>query len=206
MKYRTMAADPPWPYNDRLGMSDTPRSAEANYDTMTVQQICELRGTDFSGSVAGFEFEPDAFLWLWTTNPFLLNGAAAAVCTAWGFVPKQLITWVKGKLVIEDEPSGTMWPELKMPMGMGRYTRGVTEHLILATRGKAASHVQARNQRNVLLWPEEEVLVAARGPHSVKPESAYKLIEDVCPGPYVELFARRPRPGWTTWGKEAPQV
>lgn len=30
----------------------------------------------------------------------------------------------------------------------------------------------------------------------------YDVIERVSPGPYLELFARRHRPGWDVWGNE----
>lgn len=36
--------------------------------------------------------------------------------------------------------------------------------------------------------------------HSAKPAAALDLVESVSPGPYVELFARRPRLGWDSWG------
>ena len=45
------------------------------------------------------------------------------------------------------------------------------------------------------VWP--------RGGHSRKPEAFYDLVESVSPGPYLELFARRQRLGWDTWGNEA---
>jgi hypothetical protein len=32
---------------------------------------------------------------------------------------------------------------------------------------------------------------------------AIDLVEQVSPGPYLELFARRQRLGWDTWGNEA---
>jgi len=41
-----------------------------------------------------------------------------------------------------------------------------------------------------------------RGKHSQKPEGFQDMIEKVSPGPYVELFARRKRPGWDVWGNE----
>jgi N6-adenosine-specific RNA methylase IME4 len=47
------------------------------------------------------------------------------------------------------------------------------------------------------------VLSLARLAHSQKPEAFLDLIERVSPGPYVELFARRDRLGWDTWGNEA---
>jgi N6-adenosine-specific RNA methylase IME4 len=38
--------------------------------------------------------------------------------------------------------------------------------------------------------------------HSEKPSSAYDLIEARSRGPFLEMFAREERPGWTVWGNE----
>ena len=50
------------------------------------------------------------------------------------------------------------------------------------------------------------VLMAPRGTHSQKPEAFSELVERASPGPYLELFARRQRPGWTCWGNEVCPV
>jgi N6-adenosine-specific RNA methylase IME4 len=42
-----------------------------------------------------------------------------------------------------------------------------------------------------------------RAAHSAKPEAFLDLVEETSPGPYLELFARRNRLGWDTWGNEA---
>jgi N6-adenosine-specific RNA methylase IME4 len=50
-----------------------------------------------------------------------------------------------------------------------------------------------------------QVVVAPRleeAEHSEKPEEVARRIERLYPGPYLELFARRPRERWTTWGNE----
>lgn len=39
-----------------------------------------------------------------------------------------------------------------------------------------------------------------RRAHSEKPPQFLDIVEQVCPGPYVELFARQPRLGWDSWG------
>ena len=39
--------------------------------------------------------------------------------------------------------------------------------------------------------------------HPRKPDEQYALIESCSPGPWLELFARHPAPGWTVWGDEA---
>lgn len=41
-----------------------------------------------------------------------------------------------------------------------------------------------------------------RGTHSRKPDAFYDLVERMSPGPYIDLFARRQRPGWDVWGDE----
>ncbi len=38
------------------------------------------------------------------------------------------------------------------------------------------------------------------GVHSAKPPAFLDIVEQVSPGPYVELFARAPRLGWDSWG------
>lgn len=44
---------------------------------------------------------------------------------------------------------------------------------------------------------------APRGDHSAKPDLFLDLIERMSPPPRLELFARRQRLGWDTWGDEA---
>jgi N6-adenosine-specific RNA methylase IME4 len=39
--------------------------------------------------------------------------------------------------------------------------------------------------------------------HSRKPDEQYPIIEACSPGPFVELFARGARKGWTAWGNQA---
>jgi N6-adenosine-specific RNA methylase IME4 len=46
------------------------------------------------------------------------------------------------------------------------------------------------------------LIMADRTEHSVKPEAAYTLIEAASPPARLEMFARRPRQGWTAWGNE----
>jgi N6-adenosine-specific RNA methylase IME4 len=112
----------------------------------------------------------DAILWLWATNAHLED--AYRIVRGWGFTPKTLLTWVK--------PA----------MGTGHWLRGQTEQCILAVRGRPI--VKLTTQTTVLHAP-------ARG-HSRKPDAFYEMVESLCPGSKVELFARRRRKGWVTWG------
>ena len=38
--------------------------------------------------------------------------------------------------------------------------------------------------------------------HSEKPDEAYSRMQRLFAGPYLELFGRKLRPGWTVWGNE----
>ena len=119
--------------------------------------------------------EEDSILWLWTTNAHLR--VAFDVVEAWGFEYKALLTWVKNQ------------------MGTGEWLRGQTEHCLLAARGQP---VFRRGEHSTLLE-------ACRREHSRKPEEFYKLVEDLCPGSRVELFARRRRDGWESHGAQIDQ-
>jgi N6-adenosine-specific RNA methylase IME4/ParB-like chromosome segregation protein Spo0J len=115
----------------------------------------------------------DAVLWMWTTNAHL--EAAQAIVKAYGFEAKTVLTWAKNQI------------------GMGDWLRGQTEHCIMAVRGRPV----------VELAGQSTLLTAKRREHSRKPEEFYSLVESLCPGSKVELFARQPREGWATWGAEA---
>lgn len=117
----------------------------------------------------------DAHLYLWTTN-FRLEDAYE-VARAWGFKPSTLLTWCK-------VPKG---------VGLGGTFSLSSEFILFARRGSLPS--LRRVERTWFTWP--------RGSHSRKPEAFLDLVETVSPGPYLELFARRNRLGWHTWGNES---
>jgi N6-adenosine-specific RNA methylase IME4 len=116
----------------------------------------------------------DAHLWLWGINGLMED--AYRVVRAWGFSPLTLVTWCK--------PGP----------GVGYYLRNNTEHVILASRGKP----QVPGEKALSTW-----YVWPRQPHSQKPDAFYDLVEQVSPGPYVEVFARRHRFFWDVWGNES---
>jgi N6-adenosine-specific RNA methylase IME4 len=190
VRYSTIVADPAWPYEDALAsgkdnrMGKVNRAASGHYQTMSIQAICDL-GQRGPLRIAGYHINYDSFLWLWVTNPILIDGSAARVAKAWGFNPRQLVTWVKGR-VADDR--------LVLNVGLGHLTRGATEHLLLCTRGRSKHLLKNRRTPNVF--------VAPRGRHSEKPQAAFDLVEQLTPSPYLELFARAHRPGWHCWGNE----
>lgn len=120
----------------------------------------------------GDRAEDDCVLWLWTTNAFMRE--AYECLDAWGFTAKTILTWVKDR------------------MGTGDWLRGKTEHCLMAVRGKPV--VQLTNQTTALEAPLRE--------HSRKPDEFFALVESLCPGTRLEMFAREGRDGWQAWGAE----
>jgi len=120
----------------------------------------------------------DCNLFLWTTNGFLPE--ALAIVRLWRFEYHLLWTWCK-------------------PTGMGAHPRNATEHVVLASRGSPPQQMD-RHAPQTLNWFQ-----APTTGHSQKPEAFLDIVEQVSPGPYLELFARRNRLGWDTWGNEALQ-
>lgn len=168
-RYAVIVADPPWRYDDTLDGSDLARGG-LEYPTMSVDEICAMKVGENLGT-------PNCVLWLWTTNAFLLDGAAARVVREWGFTAKALLTWRKDRI------------------GAGRYLRNQTEHVILAIKGSPVLNGEST----------PNVFDAPRRGHSEKPEKAFEIFERVSPagaGARLELFAREPRQGWITSGSE----
>lgn len=122
----------------------------------------------------------DALLFLWrvASQP----EEACRVVRAWGFTPKSEIVWLK-------KSSGG-----KPHFGMGRYVRFAHEVCIIASRGRGLLQIRDHSVRSTFEAPT--------GRHSEKPEVFYDIVERLSAGPYVELFARRHRPGWQCFGNE----
>jgi N6-adenosine-specific RNA methylase IME4 len=114
----------------------------------------------------------DAHLYLWTTNRYVPD--AFDIVKAWGFRYAQILVWCK-------PPMG---------VGPGGAFSITTEFLLFARRGR----LKAKSRVDRTWW------VASREAHSAKPPAFLDLVEQVSPGPYVELFARAPRLGWDSWG------
>jgi len=122
-----------------------------------------------------------AALFLWACWPVLPD--ALRVIQAWGFEYKT-IAWVWAKLNRNNMGFFT---------GMGYYTRANTEPCLLAVRGRMP--VAVHDVQALIVSPVRE--------HSRKPDEQYSKIERLYPGgPYLEMFARRSRPGWDVWGNE----
>jgi N6-adenosine-specific RNA methylase IME4 len=174
-KFATILADPPWRFVNRTGKMAPEHRRLSRYETMTTPDICALPVAECAA--------PTAHLYLWVPNALLPEGLE--VMRAWGFSYKSNIVW--HKLRKDGGSDGR---------GVGFYFRNVTELLLFGVRGKNARTLDAgRRQVNYMGTRKRE--------HSRKPDEQYDLIESCSPGPYLELFARGTRKGWTYWGNQA---
>lgn len=185
-RYCTVLADPPWrqkagPLTGDFGVGfavDGHRpSQDLAYPTMSLGQIEALPVNTLAAA--------DAHLYLWVTNRYVEH--AHDVARAWGFTPSTLLVWAKET----------------MGGGMGGDAFGIsTEFLLFARRGSLPA--LNRYQRSWFQW-KRRYDDRGKPMGSAKPLESYGMIEDVSPGPYVELFSRerRPRLGWDYWGDES---
>ena len=80
--------------------------------------------------------------------------------------------------------------------------RSVHRHaLVLNRNGKPDYHALSPRRHDV-----RSVFFASVGRHSEKPEAFDALVEGLCRGPYAEVFARRRRAGWQSYGDELPEA
>jgi N6-adenosine-specific RNA methylase IME4 len=164
---RTMVADPPWQFGDRL--PGPGRGAAKHYRCLSVTEICAFPLPPLA---------PDCTLFLWRVAA--MQREALDVMAAWGFTLKTEIVWVK-----TTRAGGPR-------MGMGRTVRMAHETCLVGVRGRP---VTVRHD-------VPSVFFAPRGKHSEKPAVFYDIVESLRDGPYVELFARHQRQGWTSLGDE----
>ena len=172
---RCVLMDPPW--DRERGGGQIQRGADRHYPLMSVPDI---HRTIVEGCEHWDRLCDDAHIWIWVTNPVLMSGEAHELAGLLGVEPKSCFTWVK------------MTDEGTLQKGLGQYSMGSTEHLLLCRRGD-------------FIRPETRhptAFFAPRTKHSKKPEESYEIIESTSPGGYLEIFARRPRQGWIVWGNE----
>lgn len=133
----------------------------------------------------------DCALFMWVVGSHLTE--AIELAAAWGFTFKtDAFYWVKQRL-IEADQADLFTGDLPEPrMGFGYWTRKQVEPCWLFTRGAPAR--LNKGVRQVILEPRRE--------HSRKPDVARDRIEALVGGPYLEMFARSTRPGWSAWGNE----
>ena len=174
--FGAVLADPPWRFQNRTGKVAPEHRRLSRYDTMTTGAVCALPVPDVVGE--------NAHLYLWVQNALIADGLR--VMESWGFEYKSNLVWAKRRK--DGGPDGR---------GVGFYFRNVTELILFGVRGRMRTLPPGRRQVNMIETRKRE--------HSRKPDEQYEIIEACSPGPYLEMFARYPRKGWTSWGLEADE-
>lgn len=173
-KFDVILADPPWLYKREETGGSMNSGALSKYPVMSIEAIASMPIGKFAAE--------NCALFIWVVSPKLYDGIDE-IWKSWGFrYVTKAWTWVKAN------KSG-----FGFFTGMGHYTRANTEDCLLCIKGSmpVASHaIQA-----LIYYPVRE--------HSRKPDDQYRKIETLYPNArYLELFARRKRQGWASWGNE----
>ena len=175
LRFACIMADPPWHY----GRSWDTGSEKAQYKGFNNKAVPmpydQMKLPEIKALPVGELAADQCDLYLWATQKYLPD--AFDVLKAWGFRYCQTLTWCKA-------PRGT---------GQGGLYCPTTEFLILGRRGK----MPAKKRIDSTWWQ-----VKRQKRHSQKPEFFHDMIESQSDGPRLELFARRTRLGWSTWGNE----
>jgi N6-adenosine-specific RNA methylase IME4/DNA modification methylase len=122
----------------------------------------------------------DATLFLWVPHSMLEE--AFWVMRCWGF---------------ENARTGMAWDKTD-GYGNGFSFRMQHEHLLVGRRPLAPRHFEDHSISSVLHAP--------RGEHSEKPPEVHDIVERALggKGPFLELFGRKPVPGWKVLGNQLP--
>jgi N6-adenosine-specific RNA methylase IME4 len=174
-RFSCVVADPPWKIdlNRKTAHRCSGRKTGSEWPPFVAQLSYPVMPDDQIAALRP-PVADESHLYLWTVNAKV--EAAYHVAREWGFKPSTLLTWAKAP----------------MGIGLGGTFCNTTEFCLFARRGV----LPAKSRVNTTWWRWK------RGKHSVKPLEFHEIVEAVSPGPYLEMFARRKRFGWASWGNE----
>jgi len=245
-RYRTIVADPPWPYEE--GFNGFGNRRGLPYKSMTVEEIAALPVASLA--------DAGCHIYVWTTNRYL--PVALSIVEMWGFSYSATLVWAKppgqkglgGRFAITTEfivhAMASQQTKARRVERAGAVIRAAREAAGL-TRAEVFHRVRGGKKTGIVNnweldislpnendWQKLQALLPLlagvprpevpppppretepyarhpstwwawpRGAHSAKPDAFLDIVEQVSPGPYVELFARRARFGWDYWGDES---
>lgn len=178
-KYRTVVADPPWemPSGGQYSKGHARWKRNSKNRKPADLPYATMPMDEIKALPIADLAEDDAHLYLWVPNVHLET--SYGVARAWGFKPSQVLVWTKA-------PRG---------LGLGGAFTNTTEYVLFCRRGSLRP--LARQDTTWWNWKRPH------NTHSAKPDGFLDVVEQVSPGPYVELFARRARFGWDYCGDES---
>lgn len=166
------------PSHHKMGVSS--RHPSTKYRTMPMK---EIRALPIKALAA-----KDCALFMWSSGCWL--DQHISVARGWGFrFCTRAFLWPKMKKDYVD----ALFLEEDAFIATGYTTRKQTEDCLLFKTGNPK-----RISKSI-----RELIFAARREHSRKPDQTFARIEALYPGPYLDIFGRESRPGWTVWGNEA---
>lgn len=171
-RYAIIYADPPWDYKGQTQHAGAGSKATGSAQT----HYNTLTLPQLKRLNLRDVCAENALLFMWVTGPFINQGVD--LMTAWGFAFATV---------------AFVWD--KQAVNPGFYTMSQTEFVFVGKRGSIPRPRGARNMRQLVSEKRTE--------HSVKPEEVRYRIEAMFPTQRkLEIFARRPAPGWDVWGNE----
>ncbi len=177
--YGAILADPPWKFETWGSQANAATDVNKHYRTMSISEIAALPVAELAAD--------DCVLFIWICWPTM--DRALEVMAAWGFKYKTCaFSWIKA----DGSQVDMFAQEIPVQIGTGYWTRSNSEVCLLGTKG----------QPKRLNSDVRQAVVTPRREHSRKPEGIHGRIERLVAGPYLELFARQQRPGWTVWGNQ----
>lgn len=194
--FRVILADFPWEF-EHWSEKGQGKAAQAHYDVLSIEEIITLPLSALAADNCAF--------FMWVTWPLAMRWKE--VVEGLGFTYAGLAwEWIKFNPKTH-----------KYAFGGGYGTRKNVEPCLLCVRGDPqlkkpitsdmlGPAVVPAGVRSVRDFIEAMPLDAIRAPrtriHSQKPDEQYERIETMFDGPYIELFSRKDRPGWSSWGNE----
>ena len=177
-KYNFIMSDPPWQFELRSEKGES-KSPQSKYRCMTIE---EIRAFDVARIAS-----KNCYLWLWVTNPMLLEGISTL--EAWGFKFITAGSWAK-KTRERDLKCGCVRPG-KYRWGPGYVLRSTNEPFLIGRMGELD------------ITPIQSGFDGLAREHSRKPEIAYELAEKFMPKAWrLDMFSRETREGWDNFGDE----
>ena len=172
--YGIIYSDPPWPQKKGGLRKVAPNQGrELDYKTLSIPEIKEIHKHFFE------EVEDKHDVFMWTIDKFLHD--TEQMMAELGYVLHARFVWDKGNGVAPGFTVRFTHEYLLWFYQPGKMLKPVPEQ-----RGKWATVLRERSTT-----------------HSTKPDIAYVMLETMFPeAKKLEMFARRRRKGWDSWGDE----